>query len=722
MMGKVLLKCFSRVGLAVVLAASTAFPVMGNASAYADEPILPEAQLAEEERAADIADLGYIPGEVLVVYEEGTAEDEKDAAAEAVGGECDSREASFDDLTVGKVLISDDMTVEVAVEALEAEPAVKYAVPNYLAELFDTAEVAAYSTASSTLDTAMTQQWYLDYVNAPEAWALLSEKGIGQKVKVGVVDTGASLSHADLKNVVSSESVEVLRSESSGSVTWRSAALRGDGYTNGSTSVTDFSSHGTHVSGIIAAEAGNGGIAGVASGGATAVANSVANLIVADAFPLMVETSSGLATTAEAEDIIYALEYLSGRGCEVINMSLGFTAGDASLTALFNDIIDRLVVGQDIVVVVAMGNNGGNVRCIPAICNNAIAVGSLTANGWESSAGWQSIESAQWMTGNVTRSAFSNYGSWCDLAAPGERIYSTYLRSGATNTYAFLDGTSMASPVVAAVAAMVRAANPSLTATQVADVLYATADDLCTSGVDAETGHGAVDAEAAVAEAYQRAAAATTPTRPDAPTASEKEPAVAPAKPTTPVAGGKEPQTATRNGWYRAAGTWYYYRNGKALTGWQSIGGSWYYFKSSGAMVAGWQKIGGSWYYLKSSGAMATGWQKVDGSWYYLKSSGAMATGWQKVSGSWYYLKPSGAMATGWQKIGGAWYYLKSSGAMATGWYKVGAPWYYSSSSGAMQSNRWVGNYYVTSSGAMATNSWIGRYHVNASGLWDATR
>ncbi|WP_051688390.1 InlB B-repeat-containing protein [Butyrivibrio sp. AE2032] len=175
-------------------------------------------------------------------------------------------------------------------------------------------------------------------------------------------------------------------------------------------------------------------------------------------------------------------------------------------------------------------------------------------------------------------------------------------------------------------------------------------------------------------------------------------------------------------GWYRIAGSWYFFNaDGIMQTGWVKDGSSWYYLDGSGVMATGWFDLDGKWYYLKSSGVMATGWNKISGKWYYLESSGTMVSGWKQISGKWYYFEVSGSMVTGWKKIGGKWYVFDTSGAMKTGWYKEGNTWYYLTSDGSMATG-WLETggkwYYFYSSGAMALNTTIDGYKLGNDGAW----
>lgn len=651
-----------------------------------------EASLAAEERSTDIDELGYIPGEVIVVYEDVATDAEKQAAIDVVEGEGSGVEVTFESGTTVPVEISDDVTVETAVEMVKQDPAVKYALPNYTVSTWDEPSVVAQGAAAAKLDDRQTRQWYLDYVKAPAAWEAIATNGSTvAPVKVAVIDTGASLSHFDLANVVDrSQSVEVVHGEEKDLASWTTKPLRGDGYVNGSTGVEEFASHGTHVSGVIAAEAGNGGILGVASGGPTACANNLVDLVVIDSFSKKTRDPRTGAWVANGTvyDIVYSLEYARDAGCKVVNMSLGFDVYNEELAHYFEELCSELTDNNDMLIVAAAGNSGVDQKSIPASCDSVIGVISLTHRAHESS-GRNSISSAAWMTGDVTRSSFSNYGAWCDLSAPGESIYSTLLRNGSSDTYGYMDGTSMACPVVAAVASMVRAASPQLSARETREVLCETAVDLTdVRGKDDQSGWGAVDAEAALEEVLSPPASSQPPVAQPDPQVPD-QPIMKPA-PTTPEQPAAKPAPQTPE---RPATT-----------------------------SRGWVVVAGTWRYAGNDGAYATGWIKVKGTWYYLHENGDMATGWLKIGKTWYYLKGSGAMATGWLKLGKTWYFMNGSGAMATGWYRAGKTWYYSNGSGAMQANRWIGNYYVKSSGAMATSQWIGRYHVNASGKWDETR
>jgi len=216
--------------------------------------------------------------------------------------------------------------------------------------------------------------------------------------------------------------------------------------------------HGTHVAGIVAANVNNGeGVAGL----------SWYNRIM----PIKALDDTGAGSTySVAEGIIWATDH----GAKVINLSLGNYASAQFL----HDAI-RYAYDRDVVLVAASGNDNTDRPGYPAAYPEVFAVG---ATNYESN-----------------RASFSNYGSYVDAAAPGETIPSTYTGS----QYAALSGTSMASPHVAALAALIRSANPELSNRDVMAIMKRTARDLGAKGPDDQFGSGQVDAARALGAAQQ---------------------------------------------------------------------------------------------------------------------------------------------------------------------------------------------------------------------------
>ncbi|MEO1063063.1 MAG: S8 family serine peptidase [Actinomycetota bacterium] len=229
--------------------------------------------------------------------------------------------------------------------------------------------------------------------------------------------------------------------------------------------------HGSHVAGIAVATAENGrGTRGVAPG--------------AQLLPIRALGLNGTGSTATvAEGILHAVE----AGADVINLSLGAN----SPSTVINGAIQH-AISQDVVVVAASGNSGerGNPTIWPAALEGVLTVGAIDTSG--------------------QRASFSSYGSYVDVVAPGYNVLSTQEKSD--GSYGGASGTSMAAPHVAAVVAMVRQADPSLSEAEVRDVITSTADDIAVPGRDDETGHGLLDPHAAVLSARGAGASPDTPT------------------------------------------------------------------------------------------------------------------------------------------------------------------------------------------------------------------
>jgi thermitase len=195
-----------------------------------------------------------------------------------------------------------------------------------------------------------------------------------------------------------------------------------------------------------------------------------------------------IACSAAANGIIWAAD----QGAKVINMSFGGTSPcDAEASAL------AYAWNKGTVLVASAGNSSSSTPTFPAAYPNVLSVSATQSD--------DSIAS------------YSNFGSWISVAAPGSNIVTTYNNGG----YAGFSGTSAAAPVVAGVAALVIAANRSLSNTQVESIIEQNADDLGTPGFDDLYGWGRVNSYRAVS-----AAIGSAPPPPDTipPTASITSP------------------------------------------------------------------------------------------------------------------------------------------------------------------------------------------------------
>jgi PKD repeat protein len=191
-------------------------------------------------------------------------------------------------------------------------------------------------------------------------------------------------------------------------------------------------SHGTHVSGIVGAQTNNSiGIASI--GFNTSV------------MPIKIARDSDGALTAGYEGIAWA----ANNGAHVINMSWGgggySTYGQNVINNAWN---------QGAILVAAAGNDGNQSVFYPAGYNNVISVASTNSND--------------------TKSSFSNYGTWITVSAPGNQIFSTVTG----NSYNSLSGTSMASPLVAGLAGLMKSVNPALPNPDLINCLTTSCDNI----------------------------------------------------------------------------------------------------------------------------------------------------------------------------------------------------------------------------------------------------
>ncbi len=263
------------------------------------------------------------------------------------------------------------------------------------------------------------------------------------RVLVAVVDTGVDLHHPDLKNQIV------------GSKT----------FVAGTGSAMDDNGHGTHVAGVIAAQSNNStGVAGVAPA--------------CKLLAVKVLDGKGEGNTS---DIVAGLLYAADAGANIINLSLGGGSGSKALEEAI-----RYAHGKGSLVVAAMGNDGRNVQEYPAAYSGVISVGATTRQG------------------DVAE--FSNYGGWISVSAPGDGIWSTMPSyestlnetEGAGVGYGFLSGTSMATPYVAGVAALVASLYPNMAPSSIKSQIERTADNLGTPGFDGFFGNGQINARRAL--------------------------------------------------------------------------------------------------------------------------------------------------------------------------------------------------------------------------------
>src|SRR3954447_9389986 len=282
-------------------------------------------------------------------------------------------------------------------------------------------------------------------IDAPEGWDLA---GLGTfpstgGVKVGVVDTGILATHEDLAGKLAN----CAQSRGIGGIL--AGSIR-EG------SCADDNGHGTHVSGTITGNANNGkGVAGVAFNSHLAMCRAL----------------GGPLGSGSTSDLANCITWLSDKGASVISMSLG--GGDS--TTLHNAVQYAWKSGNGALIVAAAGNDGDSTLEYPAAYAEVVSVAASDNKD--------------------QRACFSNANADVEVAAPGVDVLSSY--DGSNSDYKLLSGTSMATPHVAGVAAIIWDKYPTATASTIRSKLDASVDDLGAAGRDSTFGFGRVNLQRA---------------------------------------------------------------------------------------------------------------------------------------------------------------------------------------------------------------------------------
>ena len=389
--------------------------------------------------------------------------------------------------------LDENVPMESILARYSTNDAIEFAEPNYIAEVggkkFD------YPFQTLPNDTYfMSRQWGFYNrgtfslpglamgvtedadVDMELAWDL--ETGDPNMV-IAVSDSGLRLTHEDIKDRVWKNSMEIpedgIDNDNNGYID----DLQGWDWANNDNHPFDDHGHGTNCTGIIGVTSNNAkGYAGVNWNSKMMVLKSLAE--------------NGTATFAAMASSLY---YAADNGAKIVSMSLG---GSSTSTAISNAI--NYMKTKNVMLVACMMNFNDDVPYYPAayslIYDNVVAVGSTDADDKRTSP-------FSW-----SPSSGSNYGSHLNVVAPGQYIFNIDHFSDTGYDY-YWGGTSQATPLVAGIASLVFAANPSLTPSQVRDILQTTAEDQKgrpnedTPGFDIYHGWGRVNAYAAIQKAKQ---------------------------------------------------------------------------------------------------------------------------------------------------------------------------------------------------------------------------
>lgn len=325
------------------------------------------------------------------------------------------------------------------IETLQANPAVLFAEPDWLARTAQLPAQAALETPFSVSDPLYTDQWYLARIGSNRAWAAaLAEGAAANPIIVAVVDTGVDLDHPEFAGRL----------------------LMGRNYVTVGGSPMDDNGHGSHIAGAIAAANNTGGMAGVGW-----------NVRI---MPMKVLNAFGVGSF---EAVAQAIRDAADGGAQIINLSIQSSFSSSVLHSAI-----QYAAASGALLIAAAGNNGINVQ-YPAAYPEVMAVGATTYFD--------------------TRAYYSGVGPHLDLVAPGGSAGNSILSAWASLAvgrcanglrevngafYCLSDGTSMATAVVSGAAALVWATQPSLTATEVWAILEETAQPLSAPATDVGAG------------------------------------------------------------------------------------------------------------------------------------------------------------------------------------------------------------------------------------------
>lgn len=285
------------------------------------------------------------------------------------------------------------------------------------------------------------EQWHLQTTGVEDVWNLTK----GSNIKVAVVDSGIDNQHEDLAAGIIVADTVVPASEY-GENSRFEASYEGS---------QDNFGHGTHVAGIIGARDNGIGCNGIAP---------ECSIISIKALE-----KSGSRGVGKTSWVCAGIRRAIAEGADIINLSLGGTSvKDELLLTVIQEAMD-----EGIVVVCAAGNITGTPQVFyPGAYEETIAVSALKQLG-------DSMTFA---------SAYSNYGDWIDISAPGSSIKSTV-----PGGYGTKSGTSMACPVVAGSIALLQAKDANLSNEEICALLYDSATDMGEEGKDDKYGHGALN-------------------------------------------------------------------------------------------------------------------------------------------------------------------------------------------------------------------------------------
>lgn len=279
--------------------------------------------------------------------------------------------------------------------------------------------------------------WQLENLNLPDAWSLSTGSA---SIVIAVLDSGVDRRHEDL-----------------------GAFVPGHNFVDGGVNTSDGNGHGTAVTGVVAAQGGNGkGITGVCW-----------------KCRIMPVKVLGADNSGSWSDVASGVIWATTHGARVINMSLGLPKGSRAIAAAVS-----YAIKHNVVVVASSGNENSTKPDYPSAYPGVLSVGAVDETSTRYSTSNHNVRYGKWG---------SNYGSWVDVDAPG-CVNSTWPTSPShpSGNYTYFCGTSASAPFVAGLAGLALSYAPTASAAQVVDAIESTARQT----TDKNSAHGLIDAKA----------------------------------------------------------------------------------------------------------------------------------------------------------------------------------------------------------------------------------
>jgi subtilisin family serine protease len=385
----------------------------------------------------------YVPGRVLVKYRPGVGEAGAGALNSSVGASSSRvlTASGVEQLDIGAGSVPD------AVAALRGSPLVEYAEPDYIRS-GDYVPDDPYYTDPGNLQWNMKNLPSSGGIDMPDAWDVTAGTS---SIVVAILDTGVAYRTGggftqapDLANT---------------------HFRQGYDFINNDPYADDDHGHGTHVCGTVAQSTNN----------TLACAGVAFNCTV---MPVKVLDRTGYGDDAV---LIQGIEFAADHSASVINMSLGGPDPSAAIEDAL-----AYAFARNVVICSAAGNKGSGAVEYPAAYPECVAVGATNKTS--------------------TKASYSNYGAALDIVAPGgdgsgpiyQQTFMVQSQPSSGFVVKGMSGTSMATPHVSGVAALVKSMNPSWTGADVRGALTSTAHELGPAGWDSTFGWGLLDANAAL--------------------------------------------------------------------------------------------------------------------------------------------------------------------------------------------------------------------------------